>query len=155
MIRLIGIAAIATVCLLQACAPDLPVVKRRVTTVVGLDQNVGKQTLDSIYWYTGFRPDSLVLAAGILRLVMPAESVGHEIESSPTGACTSHAIPFGVVRRVARVAWRNAGQPVGADTVFVTVGKLKIEARGWGGHRMCSSGPAGMRVTPEQLRGSD
>jgi hypothetical protein len=152
MMRLVGIAA--TIGLLQACSPQLPVIQKRETVLLGVSRPIGQQTLDSIYWYTGFRPDSMVVAPGILRLAMPAGSVGQEIESSPSGNCTSPAIPFGAVLRLAREAWRNAGQSAGADTVIITVGELQIEKRTWGGHVSCGAGPAMMRIGPSQLRGS-
>ena len=140
--------------MLQACAaPEFPVVQRPSTVVVGVSPPLGRQALDSIYWYTGFRPDSLVIAAGVLRLAMPAGSVGQELESSRAG-CSSPAIPFGVVQRVAREGWRNAGQRAGADTVIVTVGQLLVERRTWAGRTSCGAGPAMMRIGPDELRGA-
>ena len=142
---------LAALVLAQGCTPELPEVRRPETVIVGLEHAAASQALDSIYWYTGFRPETVGVANGILHLAMPAHSVGHELTSSRSG-CESPAIPFGVVQRVAREAWRNAGQRAGADTVIVTVGKLEIEGRNWQGRVACGSGPAMMRIGPAQLR---
>ena len=134
--------------------PELPEVGRPETVIVGLEPAAARQALDSIYWYTGFRPDTIAVANGILHLAMPANSVGHEVSSSRSG-CVGLAIPFGVVQRVAREAWRNAGQGAHADTVIMRIAKLEIEGRNWQGRVACGSGPAMMRIEPDQLEGED
>lgn len=152
MLRTTNLAVLATTGLALACAtePESSIVRSPV--ILGVDHAIGRQALDSVYWYSGYRPESLVVAKGIVHLAMPAGSLGHRVEMLPQG-CQFEGAPFGVVRSVARQAWRNVGSRVGADTVIVTVPGPKIERETWLSRRTCGPGRVTVRLDPDRMRG--
>lgn len=151
MLRAIRMAASLTAALAVGCVePELPLAQRTPPVILGVERATARRALDSVYWYSGYRPESVVVANGILRVAMPAGSIGQEVQLLPNG-CHGAAPPPGVVGLVAREAWKNAGRSAGARTVIVTVGKLEVERKTWYRRTSCASGPAMTRLDPETL----
>jgi hypothetical protein len=150
MIRMMTLLCVPVAAVLGCAVPEFPEEPVNDPTVIGLEAEAGRAALDSIFWYTGFRPDSIIVGEGVLRLTMPPESVGQTVVATGK-ACSSPAIPYGAARHLAQTAWRQVGRSVEADTVVLSFGKLEVKAKTPGGRASCSSGPATMRLEPRDL----
>ena len=127
-------------------APGPPGEPERPVVVVGVDAARGQRTADSVYWYTGARPESVVVRGGVGHVALPAGALGQRVVRAGDD-CDGIRPPHGALREVAR----RARAVLGVDTVVVTQARLMVERRTWSGSRVCGEGPSLARFDASYL----
>ena len=138
--------AVAVGCV--APAPSLE--HERPVVLEGVDQARGQSAVDSIYWYTGARPESLLVRGSVARVAVPPGGLGQRV-IRVGDRCDVIRPPEGAF---GEVAWR-ARRALGVDTVVVTQAQLVGELRSWAGVERCGDGPSLVRFDPQYLDASE
>ncbi len=147
--------ASACVALGAGCfAEEIPEPREPVATFVGIDAAVGRRMVDSVFWYTGFRPDSIVVEGNRLRVGMPGGSLGERREFTADG-CRSYGAPPGIIEAVARHALRNIDTPISIETVDISIGTAEISQKRWFGRYRSCGGSGNSRINVADLSNLD
>ena len=141
--------------LIVGCVPpDVQPPREASTVVVGMSAERGRQLIDSVFWYTGVQPDSVVADAGMLRVVLPADALGHGVQMEDVG-CRGREPGRGAVQTLAAHAWASRDAGIVRDTILVVFSKATMAAQRasiWGSaSRACSAGPAMYYIAVDDL----
>lgn len=122
--------------------------------VVGFSDSGGQQLLDTLYWYTGVLPDSVIVRDGVLRLVLPPLAFGHGSRMDSIG-CAELPLAMGAIRTLASTAWAHRDASVTRDTVEIVLSKATVGVEhtliGGSAWRRCSAGPATLEIDAAAL----
>jgi hypothetical protein len=127
-------------------APATPEEAAIPLVLEGVDPARGRRAVDSVYWYTAARPESVVVRHGVARVALPAGALGQRVVRVGNG-CDVIRPPEGAFGEVAR----RARRALDVDTVVVTQAQLVGERRNWAGMRTCGDGPSLVRFDPRYL----
>ena len=136
-------------------APDMP--RPPVETqpvLVEFDGDRGRQLIDSVFWYTGVRPDSVIGRGGTLRLVLPPGTFGHGARMHPAG-CSDRTPGMGAVHTLAAHAWASRDARITRDTIEIVFAESAVAVGGASMRgstaRSCSAGPAVIHIAVADL----
>jgi hypothetical protein len=147
--------AVAAALAFFACAsprPQAPVNDSPV--VLGLSTVRGQALVDTLFWYTGVRPDSVIVAEGALRFVLPPTAFGHGLRMDAHG-CSDTPLAVGAIRGFAAHAWALRDATVTRDTIEVVFAKVTATEQRASAlssdTRSCSVGPATLHLAVADL----
>lgn len=130
MARLTHVVAALCAVASGACRSEPPELSARapVIRVSPADTLAARRMAERVYWNSGFWPDTITLRSNVLLVHMPPGSLGERLRIRGN-ACDAGNAPYGIVRTVARRAFRDFGSTHGVSMVVVTIPGMSVERR--------------------------
>lgn len=143
--------------LAAACAPAETPTRppERPSVIIGMPNRNGVAMIDSVYWYMGIRPDTVMAQNGMLRVVVPGNAFERRVVFTATGCYVGPVPPLGALRSVALHAWTARDSSIRSDTVQVVIPIISdtLRHRSWlgGTAKSCGSGTVSALIDAAKL----